>query len=289
MARMPPRLTITSYYGGKNPHVKRELVDAILGAMPYSRVYVEPFCGLANIFLHKHPRSRISVLNDMDGLTHNLLKVIRERPAELARMVRFTPSKGRQVFRECLAQDAPDDLTRAWQTFVVLRMSMQSSTSANTMGLDVANHSMPNGITEAETIMRVGDIFCSSGVILERTDGTALIRKLSAKYYSADDVFIYADPPYMMETRSTGDVYEHEMPAEQHADFLAACAASPCRVMISGYRSALYDEALADWHRIDVDVYPRITAGGKGGTKCKVRTESVWCNYTPAAGQSALF
>jgi hypothetical protein len=45
----------------------------------------------------------------------------------------------------------------------------------------------------------------------------------------------------------------------------------PCLVMLSGYHSALYDECLAGWQSLELQVM------NQGG----VRTEKLWFNFTP--------
>lgn len=84
------------------------------------------------------------------------------------------------------------------------------------------------------------------------------------------DTLVYADPPYMLETRKGGELYEFEMDDAQHKALLATLCAAGCLVMISGYRSALYDDALSDWRRVD---YPAMTRRGQV-------TESLWMNFS---------
>lgn len=84
------------------------------------------------------------------------------------------------------------------------------------------------------------------------------------------DTFVHVDPPYYPGTCGRG-IYRHELTAEEHARLLDVLRDVPAPVMLAGYRCALYDEALADWRRVDYPVQTR------GGTK----TESVWLNYDP--------
>lgn len=83
------------------------------------------------------------------------------------------------------------------------------------------------------------------------------------------DALFYLDPPYVHSTRTHKAMYAHEMTDEDHSRFLAACRCSPSMIMISGYRCALYDEALAGWNSID---YPTQTRGGP-------RIETLWFNF----------
>lgn len=90
-----------------------------------------------------------------------------------------------------------------------------------------------------------------------------------AGYAWRGDEFVYCDPPYVLSTRATGKIYSHELSDDQHADLLSTLATIPAAVMVSGYRSALYDDALESWHRVD---YMGRTRGGN-------RPECLWLNY----------
>lgn len=81
--------------------------------------------------------------------------------------------------------------------------------------------------------------------------------------------FIYCDPPYLMETRKSGPIYRHEFTEAQHIELLELILSLDAMVMISGYRHAIYDDALKNWRRID---YMAPTRQGA------VR-ESAWMNY----------
>lgn len=85
------------------------------------------------------------------------------------------------------------------------------------------------------------------------------------------DELVYCDPPYLGSAR--GDErprYRHEMlSAERHREVLQLVTSIPAMVMISGYPSALYDEALKGWRRLEY------TAQTRGGPKREV----VWMNY----------
>lgn len=84
---------------------------------------------------------------------------------------------------------------------------------------------------------------------------------------------VYADPPYLMETRKGGALYRHEYTDAQHIELLEILRSLPCAVMISGYRSDLYDNTLAGWRRVDFQAM----------TRRGLATESVWLNFPEPA------
>lgn len=96
-------------------------------------------------------------------------------------------------------------------------------------------------------------------------DGLAFLRA----YPFTGHELVYCDPPYVLSTRA-GRQYRHEMTDAQHTALLAIITALPCRVMISGYWTALYAEALDGWTTI---TYEAMTRGGR------LATEWLWMNY----------
>jgi site-specific DNA-adenine methylase len=84
--------------------------------------------------------------------------------------------------------------------------------------------------------------------------------------------FVYCDPPYLMETRSSKKrIYRHEFsnPA-QHLELLTILKAIPAAVMISGYPSNLYFSELSHWRSIS---YRSITRSSR------TAIEYLWMNY----------
>lgn len=90
---------------------------------------------------------------------------------------------------------------------------------------------------------------------------------------SAGRALVYADPPYVLATRTSAKRYACDYTDEDHRRLIGALRAVPAAVMLSGYPSALYDDLVGDWRSIRFQV---MTRGGP-------RTEVVWMNF--AAGQ----
>ncbi len=93
----------------------------------------------------------------------------------------------------------------------------------------------------------------------------------------ARTTLIYCDPPYLMSVRrSQREIYRHEFyRIDQHRKLLDVLLGLDCMVMISGYRSSLYDAMLPAWRREERQVTLR------GGVKA---VECLWMNYsTPMA------
>lgn len=97
--------------------------------------------------------------------------------------------------------------------------------------------------------------------------------------YGGRDVFIYADPPYLLETRSSTVRYDYEISDQDHKRMLDILKSAPAKVLISGYPSKLYDIELEGWK---TTTYQSMTRGG-------IRTEQLWWNYNEADAYSHAY
>lgn len=110
------------------------------------------------------------------------------------------------------------------------------------------------------------DLTVISGDALEALKTLRTTRQIDAQ------TFLYADPPYLLSTRSSQrPLYRHEFgDIEQHRALLTALRALPCMVAISGYWSALYELELAGWRASTFQTVNR------AGNTCE---EWLWMNY----------
>ncbi len=122
----------------------------------------------------------------------------------------------------------------------------------------------------------------AAGVSVEIQHGNAiqwLEELMSNKLDEGNGMLIYLDPPYLPSTLSrpanstrNGQRYEYKFGTEAHEKLLSLIIKLKCYVMISGYRSTMYDRVLSEsagWFRKDFQAQTR------GG----VKTESLWMNY----------
>jgi DNA adenine methylase len=103
------------------------------------------------------------------------------------------------------------------------------------------------------------------GTIAKKCDGIHWLRS----HTCTGRTFIYADPPYLLETRSKKRIYKYELTRGQHIDLLNELLRSPAMVMLSGYKSSLYASMLPGWRLLE---YRCMTRGGP-------RIECLWMNY----------
>lgn len=81
---------------------------------------------------------------------------------------------------------------------------------------------------------------------------------------------VYSDPPYLLRTRTSGRRYRFDYEEQDHVQLLELLKTLPCRVMLSGYPSALYDQILEGWRSLELQVM----------NQSGVRTEKLWFNFT---------
>ncbi len=91
-----------------------------------------------------------------------------------------------------------------------------------------------------------------------------------AQYRYQGREFIYCDPPYVQETRSSARRYRFDYAQQDHVELLELLKRLPCRVMLSGYPCALYEERLGGWRSVELQVM----------NQAGVRTEKLWLNFT---------
>lgn len=256
---MTPTRPILRWHGGK-----WRIAPWVISHFPEHKVYVEPFGGAASVLLQK-PRALSEIYNDLDQDLVRMFRVIRDRPDELARAIALSPY-ARDEYRD-LYQPIEDELEATRRFIVRSFMGMNSKGALSKSGFDARTN--PDGFTSRlrsladlpDQVALVAGRFLH--VLIENSDAAKLVRR-----YDREDALIYLDPPYVAETRS-GKYYAHEMTDEQHADLLQAILVSKAMVLISGYPSELYDQALAGWHRAEIKAH---TDGAKA------RTEVLWIN-----------
>ena len=95
-------------------------------------------------------------------------------------------------------------------------------------------------------------------------------RFLAAFPFGGDEP-VYSDPPYVRSTRRGPRRYRFDYTDDDHVALPGILKSLPCRVMVSGYPSALYDEHLAGWRSPGVQV----------NNQARVVTERPWLNFGP--------
>lgn len=250
------------YFGGK-----QTLGPAIARLLPAHEHYVEPYGGSLAVLLAKAP-SRMETVNDADRQLMTFWRVLRDRPADLARVCALTPhSRAEHQAAHEPATYEIEVARRVWVQLTQGRAGIRTKTGWRHYVAPAASTSMPGYL--AGYVARIAPAAQRlAAVSLECRPALDLI----ARYGQDPRVLLYVDPPYLGSTRSDG-AYLHDMPTpEQHEELAAALHQVRAATVLSGYPSPLYDELYADWHRLDF-----AASTGQGGTWAN-RTEVLWSN-----------
>ena len=262
------------YYGGK-----AHLAPKIAPLLPPHDHYVEPFAGGLSVLLAKEP-SLAETVNDLDGDLVTFWRVLRDQPEELERVCSLTPHSVDELVCAADRSGVPD-LEVARRVFVVLtqgrRHSLKTSGAGDWRRAVKAAGVVPLPRTLDAQVARISAVAeRMAGVSLENDDAINIIRR----YGREPSVCIYADPPYLGETRCKAGGYGiDQMEEEFHREFAAACKEAKSSVVISGYDSALYAELFAGWERMDMTTRPTQSRNRK--------MEVLWSNR-PFAAQTAF-
>lgn len=249
------------------PGAKWGMAKQIVSYMPQHRSYLEPFFGSGAVLFNK-PRSAIETVNDIDGDITNFFKVLREHTSELCEAIALTPYS-REVFDDAHENRGVTEFDRAYRFAIRSRMGHGFKTYQKTgFKIDVYArersycvdcwNKMPSMLSDAALRLK--------GVQIENRPALDLIKK-----FNHDNVLIYADPPYLINTRG-GKQYRHEMNEQDHLDLLNALVKHKGSVIISGYPSDMYDKELRGWKKIHKKSYNQ---------NSEPREEVLWCNFVP--------
>jgi DNA adenine methylase len=91
------------------------------------------------------------------------------------------------------------------------------------------------------------------------------------RYGFQGDELVYVDPPYLPSTRSQQNLYRHEYTTADHERLLSLLVTLPCMVIVSGYASSMYNQALPGWG----------TRTFRSKTHTDVKVETLWFNFEP--------
>ena len=247
------------------PGAKWGMAAEIVQLMPPHRSYLEPFFGSGAVLFNKPP-SAIETVNDIDGDIVNFFTVLREEPDRLAEAISLTPY-AREVFNDAHGNRGSSSFDRAYRFAIRSKMGRGFKTYQKTgFKIDVYAREkaycvscwnrLPRDLLEAARRLKE--------VQIEQKPALEVIRK-----FNHDNVLIYADPPYLLDTRG-GKQYRHEMTEQDHLDLLETLLQHKGTVILSGYPHEMYDRELKGWCKIARKSYNQ---------NSDQRVEVLWCNF----------
>lgn len=250
------------------------LAPWIIANFPKHKVYTECFGGAASVLLRKR-RSYAEVYNDLDGEVVNLFRVLRDQGEALKEALRLTPFS-RTEFVDSYESD-PDPVEQARRT--VVRSFMGFGSNSHNQATGFRANSNRSGTTPAHDWMNYPDALPA---LIERLRGVCIENRDAVKVMQHHDkphTLHYVDPPYVFSTRDSGEDYRHELSDGQHEKLSKELHHLKGMVVLSGYRSEMYDEMYKDWHCVQRKAY----ADG-----ARERVECLWLNPLAKSNQNQL-
>lgn len=239
----------------KVPGSKWRLADWYVAHLPARPVYLEPCFGSGAVLFTK-PRSPTEVVSDVDGRVVALFRCLRDRPAELARVVALTPW-ARAEWEDCRTAPRTDDDLELARRFLV---TTHQSHGLRMNGRSGWRHDGPSGRRGRSVAREWSDLperiigeatRRMQGVHIESRPALDVMRR-----YRGPEVVILFDPPYPR-TSVHGErdaLYEHEMlDPEVHREHLVEALIHPGPFLACSYRNDIYDDMLlgAGWSVVE--------------------------------------
>jgi DNA adenine methylase len=276
-----------SWYGGK-----QALAPWLVSLLPSHKVYVEVFGGSGALLFAK-ARSRLEIFNDLDGGVVHFFRVLRDpvQVKALQQALQLTPY-AREEYYDCLHhwQDATDPIERArlWYCAVIqTRNNALRATGWRSTKVPASNpaRAWVHGIAHlTDFVERLAHV---------QIDHRDFAQVIAA--YDGPETCFYLDPPYLVETRRKPSCYRQEMRRADHERLLSCLTEIQGMALLSGYDHPLYQEALAGWDRLHLDVAcpsavdATIAMTGEYSPAVLRRTECLWRNPACMRQQRTLF
>ncbi|CBH21667.1 Phage modification methylase [Acetoanaerobium sticklandii] len=253
----------------KYPGSKWSTADWIISNFPKHHTYIEPYFGSGAVLFNKKI-SAIETVNDLDDEVVNLFNCIKKDSDRLARLISLTPYSRKEYDNSFIAQENDEFekalrfLVRCWQGHGFRTNGYKVGWKNDVQGRENMYaaynwYRLPEWIAGIVDRLKQVQIDCQPAIKF-------------IKRHKYQNVLIYADPPYLLSTRS-GKQYKHEMNEQDHIELLELLIEHPGPVIISGYQSEIYDEMLTGWNKK--------TTKGMAEYFGEDRNEVIWMNYEP--------
>lgn len=185
---MPNLRPLTGYIGGK--WNLRKVICPRVDAMDHT-CYVEPFMGMANVFLGLEKRRRVEVLNDTNDDVVNLVRLVQRHGALLAdEVASMLTSRTRYADLFHVKTNDMTDIQRAAR-FLFLRRLTYSGKEPYEYGFSHSSKTL-KAFDADETGRRILALRERlNRVVIEHLDFADCVRR-----YDGEKTLFYLDPPY---------------------------------------------------------------------------------------------
>ena len=263
------RLIAFGWYGGKFSHL-----DFLLPLIPTDAThFCDVFGGSAAVLLNLNPYM-VETYNDIDSELVNFFETLRNQGSKLTKVISLTPFSREELYHACKPEKGLGKLERARRFYIRARQTRTGLAQTSSEGR-WAHCVLTSRAGMSGAVSRwLGSVEGLSEIVqrLQRVQiENAPAIEVIQRYDTAKTVF-YVDPPYVHASRGDPVAYSHEMSDEDHEDLAATLNATRGKVVLSGYRTDLYERLYRNWQRVDAEVRNCHSARSP-------RQESVWLNF----------
>lgn len=262
------------WYGGKFSHL-----DFILPRIPVDAIhFCDVYGGSAAVLLNVPPFP-VETYNDIDSELVNFFRTLREQGPELIKAIGLTPFSREELVLACQPATSLSDIERARRFYVRARQTRTGLAQTSSEGrwahcVLTSRAGMAGAVSRwLGSVDRLSEI--AQRLLRVQIENAAALEAIR-RYDTVDTVF-YLDPPYVHSSRGDASAYGYEMTEEEHRELAETLRTVRGRVVLSGYRTALYDELYRGWRREDAD--ERLCHSVR-----KPRRESLWLNFEERNG-----
>lgn len=263
------KLIAFGWYGGKFSHL-----DFLLPLLPDDAThFCDVYGGSAAVILNAGPYP-VETYNDLDSDLVNFFRTLRERCDELVHAIRLTPFSREELEIACTPEPGLDDVERARRFFIRAKQTRTGLAQKSSSGrwahcVLTSRNGMSGSVSRLlGSVDRLDEISARlSRIQVEHASALDVIAR-----YDTKETLFYVDPPYVHSTRGDRSAYGNEMSDGDHEELAALLRNVKGRVLLSGYRSEMYDRLYAGWRRVDAK--EKLCHSVR-----KKRQESAWLNY----------
>lgn len=215
------------WYGGKG-----RIAPWIVSLLPPHVTYVEPFGGAASVLITKQP-SEIEIYNDRDDRIVNFFRMLRDQPDALQQRLRLTPYARAEygACKEGYEAASADPLEQARMFYTLIHQGFGAKSDGFSWGM--TPQQLEGSLNDIERLKIIAQRLRL--VMIENCDW----RELFPRYDSPSTCF-YLDPPYVLDVRSGGESYKHELRNSDHRDLVQQMLHTEGSVVLSGYDNEIY-------------------------------------------------
>ena len=263
------RLIAFGWYGGKFSHL-----DFLLPLIPRDAThFCDVFGGSAAVLLNVKPYP-VETYNDLDSDLVNFFEILRNQGSDLVKSIGLTPFSREELVRACTPEKGLNKLEQARRFYVRARQTRTGLAQKSSEGR-WAHCVLTSRAGMSGAVSRwLGSVEGLSEITqrLQRVQiENAPAIEVIQRYDTASTVF-YVDPPYVHAARGDSAAYSYEMTDKDHESLAKILNRVRGRVILSGYRTDLYDQLYPEWRRVDAKERNCHSVR-------KPRQESAWLNF----------